>query len=461
MRLNSLVFRLIVASAAWALMVLPIAAFYLNSYLRSEVERRFNDRLRLLVFELVADSTEIGGPEPRRPTVTGERNFTTLFSGWYWQVKRIEPEPEVRFVSESLTTEDLKLPSALGKQPDRDGIRWADAIGPVERQPLRVAEVHQVLGDPDNPRTYSFAVSGHLGEIQAEVGNFANRLAFAVAFLALSLVVATLLQAHYGLQPLRSIGRKLAAIRSGETASLDGRLPAEIEPLQVELNALIKSNQDVVERARTHVGNLAHALKTPLAVIINEARDDKGPLAAKVAEQAEIMRHQINHYLDRARMAARVGVIGQVTEVKPVAEALVRTLSKIYSEKQLEMGLDCAEDAKFQGERQDLEEMLGNLLDNACKWAAKRVTLAVGLLPVDASAPIRRLELLIEDDGPGLGEADLAKPVQRGRRLDETKPGSGLGHSIIADLAHSYRGEFTLYRAKLGGLGARIVLPAA
>jgi signal transduction histidine kinase len=211
------------------------------------------------------------------------------------------------------------------------------------------------------------------------------------------------------------------------------------------------------------VGNLAHALKTPLAVMTNEARDDSSQLARKVAEQTEIMTTQVNLYLDRARMAARIGVIGRVTEVRPVSESIIRALERIYRDKQLSFSMDCPPGARFQGERQDLEEMLGNLLDNASKWARSKVVLSATALQATAAAPGSGnwLEIRVDDDGPGLTGAQMVDPVIRGRRLDETKPGSGLGHSIVADLAHSYTGKFELTQSEIGGLCARLTLPLA
>jgi signal transduction histidine kinase len=270
--------------------------------------------------------------------------------------------------------------------------------------------------------------------------------------------MVTLFQVRFGLQPLREIERRLADIRAGSAQRLDGAVPVEITPLQSELNALLKSNQDVVERARTQVGNLAHALKTPIAVLMNEARDDKTPLANKVVEQTGLMRDQVTHYLNRARMAANVGVIGSATDVQKVGESLARTLQRIYREKPIDIQVDCPENLRFRGERQDLEEILGNLMDNACKWCIGQVRLTARPLP-DRSPAMLVIDL--EDDGPGLTSEQLAEPVQRGRRLDETKPGSGLGHSIVADLVHSNGGTFERGRSDLGGLKARIVLPMA
>ncbi|MEI9900787.1 MAG: ATP-binding protein [Hyphomicrobium sp.] len=282
----------------------------------------------------------------------------------------------------------------------------------------------------------------------------------ALALAGLGLVAVTLFQVRFGLLPLRQIEHGLARIRSGSASTLEGDLPAEIEPLQSELNALIRSNQAIVDRARTQVGNLAHALKTPLAVITNEARGDRTGLGDKVAEQAEVMRQSMTRYLDRARMAARVGVIGRVTPVAPVVEALVRTLQRIHQDKGVAIHVACPADARFSGEKQDLEEMLGNLLDNACKWARRDVSLTVEVPASTARARNRRLNITVADDGPGLTEEQRARIGKRGLRLDETKPGSGLGLSIVMELAQSYGGSCELGRAETGGLAVHLSLPA-
>ena len=278
----------------------------------------------------------------------------------------------------------------------------------------------------------------------------------ALAVAGLGLVAATFFQVRFGLSPLRAIRERLAAIRSGEAEKLEGELPLEIKPLQQELNALIQSNREIVERARTHVGNLAHALKTPLSVISNEARTQSDALSTKVIEQAEIMRSQITHHLDRARVAARSNAIGEVTDVGSVLRALKRTLDRIYEERGLTLELDAAPGLKFQGERQDFEEMVGNLLDNACKWARSNVRASAER---DGSAG--QFIVTVDDDGPGLTQAACARIGKRGQRLDETKPGQVFGLSIVADLAHLYKGRFALEPSPQGGLRARLELPAA
>jgi signal transduction histidine kinase len=278
--------------------------------------------------------------------------------------------------------------------------------------------------------------------------------------LAAVLLLTTLFQVRFGLAPLNRISRGLAAIRSGAAEKLAGSFPVEIEPLARETNALLESNREIVERARTHVGNLAHALKTPLSVMMNEAaaRGDD-PLAGKVKEQTGIMRDQVARHLERARIAARVAVVGTITDVVPVVRALARTIEKTLHDKSVAFDLDLPAEARFRGERQDLEEMVGNLVDNACKWANSRVSIEVLLEHPEPGRQV--VHVIVDDDGPGLTPGQREQVAKRGRRLDESKPGSGLGLSIVVELASLYGGALNLGTAPIGGLRAELVLPAA
>ncbi len=235
-------------------------------------------------------------------------------------------------------------------------------------------------------------------------------------------------QVRFGLAPLKRITNSLAAIRSGTAERLAGEFPVEIAPLARETNALIDANQEIVERARTHVGNLAHALKTPLSVIVNEASArGNDPLALKVQEQAAIMRDQVARHLERARLAARATVVGTLTEVAPVVTALARTMEKIHRDRGIAIEVRAGEPVRFRGERADLEEMIGNLVDNACKWAASRVTIDVMREWPDPERGDSVVRILVDDDGRGLSPSEREQAAMRGKRLDETKPGSGLG----------------------------------
>jgi signal transduction histidine kinase len=456
---------LFVTAAAWVLVVLPIAGWIIFARYQYEATTTFDARISFFLTVVISDADEHSEAGPAAPNNWGEGLFEITHSGWYWQIKPLDGRPAPTLRSRSLSGDDLPLPSDFKVEPNEKEVRWANLTGPGDQR-LRVAEQVYVFGEGKNAQRYSVAVAGKLKEVEENVAAFRSQLIQALALAGIGLLAVTVFQIRFGLFPLSRVEQALAAIRSGETSRLEGELPSEIEPLQNELNALLKSNQEIVERARTHVGNLAHALKTPLAVLINEARGDPSPLARKVAEQADTMTTQVNLYLDRARMAARIGVIGRVTEVRPVGESIVRALERIYRDKHLTYSLECPPGTRFQGERQDLEEMLGNLLDNASKWARSRVNLVAAASNGSGAngangAAGPWLEIRVDDDGPGLTSEQIAEPIARGRRLDETKPGSGLGHSIVADLAYCYSGKFELARSDLGGLSARLTLPLA
>jgi signal transduction histidine kinase len=453
MRPSSLAFRLFASAAAWTLVVLPAAAILLISLYKESLERNFDARLNVYLTSLVASTTTGGATELKEPAQLGEPIFTIPFSGWYWQIKALDGSVRPLYVSDSLLDQQLALPSQTGVPSDPTLTRRSYALGP-DGQRLRIVE-REIRPAGPHSRPYSFAVAGDAGEIDRELGQFTTMLIAALALLGLGLVAATFFQVRFGLSPLRAIRQDLARIRSGDAEKLEGELPDEIRPLQQELNALIHSNREIVERARTHVGNLAHALKTPLSVISNEARAQSGALSTKVIEQAEIMRTQITHHLDRARLAARSSLIGDVTDVDGVLQALKRTLDRIYGERGIDLEIGTSPGLKFQGEKQDFEEMVGNLLDNACKWANSRVKAWAEL------GQKGNFAVIVDDDGPGLTAAERAKAVKRGQRLDESKPGSGLGLSIVADLAHLYKGRFELEPSPEGGLRARLELPAA
>ncbi|MGA9541312.1 MAG: ATP-binding protein [Methyloceanibacter sp.] len=450
---KSLAFRLFVSAAAWVLVVIPIAAVLLSSLYRQSIERNFDARLDVYMTSLVAASTAKGGEAPETPESLGAPIFDIPFSGWYWQIKALKGTERPLFVSDSLLDQQLDLPSQEGVPPDDTLTRRSYGTGPNDEN-VRMVE-REIRPGANASDGYSYAVAGDAAEIDADLAQFTTMLVLALVILGVGLTVATFFQVRFGLLPLRAIRHDLAAIRSGDAEKLEGELPDEIKPLQTELNALIQSNRDVVERARTHVGNLAHALKTPLSVISNEARRHDGSLSDKVVEQAELMRTQITHHLDRARVAARSGVIGGVTDVEPTLMALKRALDRIYGEKGIDLSVSVDPGLSFQGEKQDFEEMTGNLIDNACKWANGSVAVTARRLSDDM------ISVFVDDDGPGLTKAERERVVKRGQRLDESKPGSGLGLSIVADLAHLYKGLLALENAEGGGLSARLTLPAA
>jgi signal transduction histidine kinase len=458
MRANSLALRLFVSAAGWTGIILLITGFVLSSLYRDAVERSFDRRLNVFLRTLVAEVAAPDDSSERTPQSLGEPQFDLPLSGWYWQLTRLNAaRPEVRS-SRSLWDSGLPHLADSGVPATDDGTRRAYVPGP-EDQRLRLIERTVDLGEDGR---YLVAVAGDSQEIDDETHSFDRAIALTFAILAAVLLLTTMFQVRFGLAPLKRISESLAAIRAGTAERLAGRFPVEIEPLARETNALIDANREIVERARTHVGNLAHALKTPLSVMMNEAAaraDD--PLAAKVGEQIGIMRDQVTRHLERARIAARATVVGSVTEVGPVVTALTRTMEKIYHPRGIAIDLDAPESVRFRGERQDIEEMLGNLVDNACKWAQARVSIEVTQERQQGDPLESIVRVVVDDDGPGLSPADREQVARRGQRLDETKPGSGLGLSIVLELASLYGGNLTLATAPIGGLRAELVLPAA
>ncbi|HEY5380443.1 MAG TPA: sensor histidine kinase [Pseudolabrys sp.] len=447
---NSLAQRLFVSAAAWAVVILVITGIVLSSIYRQAVERAFDRRLGVYLRTIVADLSSPDEPGDKFPQSLGEPLFELPLSGWYWQVTRTDTDKHDVRSSRSLFDGGLPHLQERGVAPGIDGTRQGYVIGP-EDQRLRLVERNIDLGDEGH---YLLAIAGDAAEITDEVQSFDQALIVTFSLLAAVLLLTTMFQVRFGLAPLKRITDSLAAIRSGTAERLAGEFPREIAPLARETNALIDANKEIVERARTHVGNLAHALKTPLSVMVNEAAaHGRDPFAIKVLEQADIMRDQVARHLERARLAARLTVVGSVTDVEPVVTALARTMEKIHRERGVVIEVHADAGARFRGERPDLEEMIGNLVDNACKWASSRAIIEV----VREQQAVR---IVVDDDGRGLSPSEREQVAQRGSRLDETKPGSGLGLSIVVELAALYGGELKLSAAPIGGLRAELVLPA-
>ena len=454
---RSLSLRLILSSMAVSIVLLAAAGILLASLFNAALERNFDARLRAVLDGLLAN-VEIG--QDGAPTLSqqlADTRFSLPLSGWYWQV---EPPPGSKLAdlaSESLLEQRLRPEADLLAARDADGIA---SFYMRDLQDTKLRAIEQAFKLPNSSENFSFLVAGNFGELRQEVQAFRHTLFTILALLGAGLLAAIFIQVKFGLRPLRRMEESLTAIREGKSERLDGEFPSELQPVADELNLLIQSNSEIIERARTQVGNLAHALKTPLSVLTNEAGARKGPLAAKVAEQAHVMRDQVSLYLDRARRAARAQGLGAVTEVRPVLEALGRTLQRIHHDKGLRIDVHCDAGLKFRGEKQDLEEMAGNLLDNACKWATRKISVSAEPLRENVGDGRHWLILTVDDDGPGLRPEKRAEALKRGRRLDESKPGSGLGLSIVTETASMYNGTVQLADANSGGLRVQLRLPA-
>jgi len=458
MRANSLALRLFVSASAWAVIILVITGVVLATLYRQAVERAFDRRLGVYLRTLVADVASPDEASDKFPQSLGEPLFELPLSGWYWQVTRLDTDMQDVRSSRSLWDGGLPHLQDFGIAAGLDGSREGYVSGP-EDQRLRLVERNIDLGEEGH---YLVAVAGDAAEINEETRSFDQALIVTFSILGVVLLLTTMFQVRFGLAPLKRITDSLAAIRSGSAERLAGEFPEEIAPLARETNALIDANKEIVERARTHVGNLAHALKTPLSVMVNEAAAHaRDPFAGKVLEQADIMRDQVTRHLERARLAARLTVVGSITDVTPVVTALARTMEKIHHDRAIAVEVRADKAARFRGERPDLEEMIGNLVDNGCKWASSRVAIEVLHERPDPASAAQVLRIVVDDDGRGVSPSEREQVAQRGRRLDESKPGSGLGLSIVVELASLYGGELKLGTAPLGGLRAELVLPAA
>ncbi len=441
---NSLAFRLLVSAGLVSMAVLAATGWLLASLFKDNVERGFESRLGVHLDGLVAFSEVAADGTLSLDRELPDSRFEQPYSGYYWQIEGAGQTLRSR----SLWDQTLAAPPAAGDGRTRRG----RVTGP-EGQSLQVLGATITL--PGSKREFLFLVAADRAEIAGELDRFNGVLGWSLALLCLGLLVVILVQVRFGLRPLRRIREALGEIRGGARDRLEGPWPSEVAPLAGELNALLDDNAAIVERARGSVGNLAHALKTPLSVLAAEAERAPGtPLSAAVRQHAETMRRLVDHYLSRARTAAPRSVLGARTEVAAVVEALARTLERIHAGRAVTVERHCAAGLAFQGERQDLEEMLGNLMDNAWKWATGRVRVTSG-------AEAGRLVVVVEDDGPGLPAERRLEAMERGRRLDEGTPGSGLGLSIVGEIAGLYGGRLELDGSALGGLAARLTLPAA
>jgi signal transduction histidine kinase len=436
---------------------LAVGGFFLSAAFRGAVLDNFDAALSTDMDGLIAaaEPDENGGVVLQDRFINSQ--FDRIYSGLYYQIRPAQPGSPGAQISRSLFDRSLVL-TGMEK---RGLLSYGYAAGP-ENQKLRVLEQRvefPIASTPDqnDTKVYTFVVAGNLAVVDAENAAFNGTLIWSFILLGLGLVVAILIQVRVGLLPLRRLREALHRIRDGKAERLEGDFPAEIAPLAAELNSLIEHSAEIVARARTHVSNLAHFLKTPLSVLASEAEiaedGSEKMLAAQVRKQVDAMRRQVDHYLSRARAAGSVNVLGNRTLVAPVLNDLANVLTRIHAARDIVIDAESAPALSFRGERQDLEEMAGNLMDNAAKWARHRVR-------VRAWSEGPRLVVSVEDDGPGLSPEDRARVGERGERLDESVPGSGLGLAIVRDISKLYAGFLTLEDSDLGGLKARLTLPA-
>lgn len=439
---GSLTRRMIAISAVWIALLLGVGGYTLDRFLVSAITANFDSQLEYLLTNALISSAEIGPDgEVLFSRAPADQRFLEPYSGLYYQVSGSGREA---FPSRSLWDRQLRV---SGDHADDDFHYYDSNEFPDER--LRVIERDVRL--PNSQVRWRFQVAQNRDSLDEQISVLRQTMIRSFGILGLGLIVLAALQAIYGLWPLRRVRREIAAIRSGKKSRVDERLPREIEPMVAELNELLEHNEVQAEEARRHAGNLAHALKTPLTVITNAATAKDEDLGTTVIREATTMRRQVDHHLARARAIGRRSSAQARAAVWPSLEAVERAVSRLYDNVTIDLAGD--KKAAVRVERQDLDEMLGNLIENAAKYGGGRVFVTV-------TRAEDMVEIEVEDDGRGIPEAERVSIFDRGARLDTGKPGTGLGLAIVRDVAQIYGGNVLLEESEdLGGLLARLKLP--
>ena len=430
-------------AALWISILLLGGGLALDRVLSQAITRNFDDGLNYVLTAMIA-SAEIG-PDGEvlfnRPLA--DQRFLEPNSGLYYQISAKGHED---WRSRSLWDRALRV---LPEHDDRSFHAYDSKQFPGED--LRIMERTIVL--PGSDTRWMFMVAAARAGLDDQITTLRSTLTQSFALLALGLIVLTTLQTLYGLRPLRRVRKEIVRMRAGEKSRVTEPMPSEVLPMVEELNALLAHNERQAEEARTHAGNLAHALKTPLTVIMNAATAQSADLGETVIREATTMRRQVDHHLARARAVGRRGAAQSRAEVWTSLQAVERAVQRLYPEARIDMDGDKEVAARV--ERQDLDEMLGNLIENAAKYGGGSVFATVGR----AGAMV---EILVEDDGLGIPQEERTRIFDRGVRLDSGKPGTGLGLAIVRDVAEIYGGSVAMEESEdLGGLMVRLRLPAA
>lgn len=439
---GSLARRMIAIAALWISVLLIGGGLALDRVLTGAITRNFDTSLEYVLIAMIR-SSEIGPDgEVRLVEPLGDQRFLEPYSGLYWQISGGGQEP---YRSRSLWERSLRAPAPHVD----DDIHIYDSNQFPDEQ-LRVLERNVIL--PGSKVSWRYQIAQTREALDTQVGAVRATLIPSLALLGLGLLILAALQTFYGLWPLRHIRRAIAAMRGGQNRRVDAPLPLEVQPMVDELNALLAHNEKQAEEARLHAGNLAHALKTPLTVLVNSATGQTNPLAETVRREAATMQRQVEHHLARARAVGRRGAAQARATVWDSVESVSRAVGLLYPKVRLDAEGDRQLVARL--ERQDLDDLIGNLLENAAKYGGGSV-----FVTVQRSGAMA--EIIVEDDGPGISPADRSRVIDRGVRLDSGKPGTGLGLAIVRDVAEIYGGSIALEESEdLGGLLVRLRLPA-
>jgi signal transduction histidine kinase len=448
MRKGSIAFSLFWLSAGWLILALAGTAFLLTDLYSRALDSSLTDQLKFNIDTLSSATLDSSQANFSDVGVTDQR-FNRAATGWYWVIRNEFGD----VIATSKSAVGSVVPELTGNF-DADNYRSGTLTDETGNR-IRAIE----RSTTSNGRPLRITVTGNLDESLQRVGQFRGQTLTVLSAVGIALAIMSGIVARLALRPIDRLGQAIEQVREGEAETIAGTYPREIAPLAEEVNELLRSNTQILERARNQVGNLAHGLKTPLAVLRNEAaaaRDN--PLSKVVSLETEKMTQLVTTYLDRARLAARSAVVGKKADATMVMLRLVRVMQKLNHNVVIAFKRPDASLPWFRGDEGDLEEIAGNLLDNACKWSKGQIAVTM----VAERTPSQQFLLIrIEDDGPGLTEEEARNALRRGVRLDEKTPGSGLGLDIVKELVDVYGGSLQLKRSVLGGLLAELRLPAA
>ena len=441
---KSLAYRIISLSGIWIIIALVITAMLLVYFYRDHIDQHYDNHVNLHLEELVEASRFLPDGSFELAFSPSDPRYHDLHSGWYWEVKQ---GASTLRRSPSLGEDTLDIGSLL---PGMEVIIH-EITGPAQEN-LRVHIFKKQL-DPQREPLLLLATAPSTG-FTDEVLNYSNHITVSFLLLGIGLLLVVVVQVRVALKPLQAISTGIGQIREGKASKLPSNHLVEVQPLVDELNNLLDHNAVLLKRARNRLADLAHCVKNPLTVINNETRNMEADQKALITQQISEITRNIDHYLSRARTFGTGNVLGSRSNIKTVAEDLVYAMQRIYKSRDLEFDFSQLKECWFRGEGQDLEEMVGNLMDNACKWAKSRVLIC-------CKPDGDRLVLIVEDDGPGIPEESFKDVIQRGHKLDDSIPGHGQGLGIVNDIADLYDGSLKLGKSKWGGLKAELDLPIA
>lgn len=428
--LRSLQARLMLGAFAWIAVGLLVSGLAISGIFREYVRGQFHHELEDHLTELQGLSTVGAGGALSILRPVSDPRFAFPGSGYYWEIWNAG-QPVLR--SESLAGRDLTDAQLRGM----DVARRSVAIPPAKAP-------------------FAFVVAGDTRDLTAVVARFHRLLAISLSVIAMGLGGAAAAQVGFGLYPLRRLRLSLGEVRRGKASALAGDFPQEVRPLVNDLNALISAQADMSRRARTQAGNLGHALRTPLAILMAEARSlaELGQVdaAERIVAECRAMSRQVDYQVARARAAGSRAGIGTDVLLASEAAKVIAAMEKLWAERYLAFHNDIPADLAVTANADDLGEILANLLDNAAKWAVHDIRLSGGWVDQNTT-------FVVEDDGPGVPESHWEAVLRLGERLDEQKPGSGLGLAIVKDIVDLYGGQVALGRSRLGGLKVSVSLP--